>query len=132
MGQEFNTIELSGIIQYGTTNDYFETIKLIQEDGYKIDLIGRFKELVESFPSAQFKVDYYVADERATKDQILEKILDQFYGVISVEFEQHDWQYSSWTKGTDYNTTFSVGGHDMLSELRQHYDRFLIIELKWK
>jgi hypothetical protein len=121
-------ITLSGIIHH-TYDDSFPTIKLIQEDGYKIDLVGRFREAIQSVNNISVQVSYWLADKRCTKNEMTEEWLKKISGFVSAEFERHDYQYSSWTSGTDYNTILRIGNHDLLTELQGRDGKFIIIEL---
>lgn len=125
------TITLSGVIKF-EYSDSWETIKLIQEDGYKIDLVNRFKEAVESFSNSQVQVNYYLSDNPCTKNEMVEGWLKKLVGSIDAGYEANGYAYSSWTSGTDYDTNFSVGGHNLLSELRSESGRSMIIELNFK
>lgn len=60
-----------------------------------------------------------------------EEFLKKLYGAIDADYEKNDYAYSSWTSGTDYDTTLAVGGHNLYSELRNEVDRFIIIELSF-
>jgi len=124
------TIEISGIIENNYT-DNWRTIKLIQEDLYKIDLVSRFKEATESFLNMQVQVSYYLSDSPKTKEEMLEGFLRSIYGSVDVGFEANDYRYSSWTSGTDYDTNLKIGGHDLFSELLNEEGRFLLIILNW-
>lgn len=124
------TITLSGIIKY--EYDTWDKIKLIQEDGYKIDLVSRFQEAIESFGKSEVQVNYWISDKPCTKNEMLEGWLRQLYGAAEAEYQANGYAYSSWTSGTDYDTELSVGGHNLHRELREHGDKFIIIELNFK
>lgn len=125
-----NTIQLSGIISY----EYFtfQTIKLIQQDEYKIDLVSRFREAIESFGMCNCQVSYWLADKRCSKNKMTEELLNKISGSLAANYEKSDYQYSSWTSGTDYDTILKIGGHDLMEELRSQNGRFIIIELNFK
>lgn len=124
------TIELSGIIKF-EHNDNWETIKLVQSDGYKIDLVGRFKEAIESFSNCQFNVGYYLSDSVCTKNDIVEGFLKKLFGSAEASFETDSYHYSSMTYGTDYDTNLKIGGHDLFQELRYEQGKFIILELNF-
>jgi hypothetical protein len=124
-------VELSGIIKK-EWSDNWQTIKLVQEDGYKIDLVGRFKEASESFPNMEIQVGYYLSDNSCTKDQIVEGFLKKIFGSVDASFEANGYYYSSWTSGTDYDTNLKIGGHDLFQELCNEEGRFILIELNFK
>lgn len=124
------TIILSGFIKFDWS-DSWQTIKLIQEDGYKIDLVNRFKEAIESYENEKVQVNYYLSDNACTKNEMVEGWLKKLVGAIDASYEANGYSYSSWTSGTDYDTNFSVGGHNLLSELRSEEGKFMIIELNF-
>lgn len=125
------TVEIEGRIELGWI-DSWETIKLVQEDGYKIDLVGRFKEAIESFPKCDIQVDYYLADNVSTKEEILEGFLKKLYGNVEASYEAIEYAYSSWTAGTDHDTNLTIGGHDLFRELANEDGRFILLELNFK
>ena len=124
-------IELKGIIKYDWP-DNWQTIKLVQEDGYKIDLVGRFKEAIESFPNMEFQVNYYLSNKPCTKEEILEGFLKKLFGAIDASYEANGYYHSSWTSGTEYDTNLTIGGHDLFTELKNEEGKFLFLELNFK
>lgn len=60
---------------------------------------------------------------------MLEGFLRKLYGDISADYESNGYCYSSWSSGTDYDTTLQIGGHDLITELSSEQDSFIIIEL---
>ena len=124
------TIELSGVIGIDW-GDWYQ-IKLIQDDGYKIDLVSRFKEAAESFPNCKVQVNYYLSDAPCTKDEMVEAFLKTLYGHPEAGYTQSSYRYSSWTSGTDYDTNLSIGGHDLARELYNEADKFIILELNFQ
>ena len=122
------TIELSGIIKYSWEDD-FEKIFLVQEDGYKIDLVGRFCEIKNSFPKSSIQVGYYLSNTSKKRDEMVEGFLKTLYGGLSADYERNDYAYSSWTQGTDFNTYLSIGGHSLFYELKEQEGRFVFIEI---
>ena len=125
------TVELKGRIEKGWT-DNWQTIKLVQEDGYKIDIVGRFKEATESFPNMEIQVGYYLSDNVCTKEEILEGFLKKLFGSVDASYEANGYAYSSWTTETDYDTNLTIGGHDLFRELNNEEGRFILIELNFK
>lgn len=124
------TVELKGKIEKVWT-DNWRTIKLVQEDGYKIDLVGRFKEATESFPNMEIQVGYYLSDNVCTKEEILEGFLKKLFGSVDASYEANGYAYSSWTTGTDYDTNLTIGGHDLFRELNNEEGKFILIEINF-
>ena len=75
-------VQLSGIIRF-EENKSFPQIKLIQEGGYKIDLVSRFIEIDESFPKSKIQVNYWLSEEPCTKNEMLENTLRRLFGDIN-------------------------------------------------
>src|SRR5690349_6208376 len=124
------TIELSGIIKKEW--DDWDKIKLVQSDGYKIDLVSRFREAIESYPNKKVQVNYWLSDKPCTKNEMTENFLKKLYGSAEAEYEKNYYRYSSWTSGTDYDTVLSVGGHNLYYELANEDGRFIILELNFQ
>lgn len=125
------TITLTGIIKT-EYNEHFETIKLIQEDGYKIDLVGRFKEAAESYKGLEIQVSYHLSEKVSTKSEMIQSFIKKLHGIVDAGFESSPYEYSEWTTGTDYDTNLMIGGHDLFSELRHQQGKFIIIDLTIK
>lgn len=128
---EKKTITLSGIILIEYSSNW-ESVKLIQENGYKIDLVSRFKEAVDSFGQFGTQVNYYLSDSPCTKNEMTEGWLKKISGAIDADYTTSQYHYSSWTNGTDYDTELTIGGHNLLSELRNAKGKFMIIEMNFK
>lgn len=123
------TIQLSGIIKFEYSD--WDKIKLVQEDGYKIDLVGRFIEATESFPNQKIQVNYWLSDTPKTKEEMIGGVLTQHYGNLSANYDKTEFSYSSYTSGTDYDTNLKVGGHDIYRELREQQGKYIVIELNF-
>jgi len=123
------TIELSGTIKLDWDN--WEKIKLVQDDGYKIDLIGRVKEATESY-STDIQVSYYISSNKITKREMIENHLKKLYGYCDASYESSDYAHSSWTTGTNYDSNLTIGGHNLFKELKSHEGKFILIILNFK
>lgn len=124
-------ITLSGVVLL-KYEESFDRVKLVQEDGYEIDLIMRFQEAVMNYPDHKVRVGYGVADKPCTEDEMQEGFLQHVFGAPKVGYEKHDYRYSSWTSGTDYDTNFQVGGHNMMNELYDKQGKFMILHLEFE
>lgn len=124
------TIEISGWIEIGSGGwSGFDTIKLIQEDGFKIDLVSRIKEFVDSF-GATGQVNYWISDKQITKEDAIDSFLKNLYGNINAEYDKREVWYSTLTGGdTFYDTTLKIGGHDLFKELNGKQGKFMIFEM---
>ena len=110
----------------------FERIKLVQEDGYEIDLILRYEEAVMNYPGSKVKITYGITDAPCTEDEMVEGYLKQVYGAPKAGYEKHDYRYSSWTSGTDYYSNFKVGKHDIAGELYGEKGKFMLLHLEFE
>lgn len=68
-----------GIVATGYVFDHWNTIKLEQPDGYKIDLLLRFREWADSYGS-KVAVKYWITDKPMTKEQAQEGFLRTMLG----------------------------------------------------
>lgn len=131
------TIELSGIINVTDSWDFdkdnnYSKIILIQSDGYRIDLVARIIEMVDSFGETG-QVNYWISDKPKTKDEMVEGFLKKLYGHIEAKYDS-DWHYYSTLTGgnMEYDTELKIGGHNLYNELQDKEGMFLIIELSFK
>lgn len=127
-----NTITLTGIISREYCDDSFYKIKLKQQDGFKIDLVGRFIEVLDSFRGSEIQVSYYLSSTPCTKNDLVAQILHNISGGLKAEYDKNEYSYSSWTQGTDYDTYLQVGGHDLYEELSSEEGKFIILEINIK
>lgn len=121
---------LTGVISVENTYPY-NFVLVEQEDGYKIDLISRVKEMCMNYPLRKISFSYYISDNPVSENEMLESFLKKISGSVEAEFTSEEYSYSSWTKGVDYNTTFSIGGHDLYSELCSKAGKYIIIKIKF-
>lgn len=72
-------------------------------------------------------VQYWITDQKCTRDEAQEQFLKKLYGSADVEFESH---YSDITGYLWTDENICIGGHDLLSELTSNLDKWLILEIK--
>lgn len=125
------TIELSGFIKIESC-DPWTRIKLVQEDGYKIDLINRVQEAIENYPKHSIQVSYYLSNKACTINEMIEGWLRKLSGSVKIGYDKNEYSYSSWTSGVDYDTEFIVGKHNIYRELICEQGKFIIIQLNFK
>lgn len=124
------TLELSGFIKI--EYDKWSKIMLVQDDGLKIDLMGRIIEMVNSFGTTG-QVNYWLGFNKITKDEAFEKFLEKLYGHVSAEYESNSYYYSTLTGGgVEYDCELTIGGHNLYRELSGKEGMYLIIELAFK
>ena len=58
------------------------------------------------------------------------KLILSYSGGMVAEFDKNDYCYSSWTSGTDYDTNFSIGNHNLFNELCGSEGKYLIFKIK--
>ena len=124
-------VEFTGTINFDYSEDW-TTIKLVQPDGYKLDLVSRFREVSESYIGKSFQVNYYLSNTPCTKVEMVEGWLKKISGAIEADYETNSYNYSSWTHGTDYDTVLKIGNHNLFSELSDSEGKFIIIEVNIK
>ena len=122
-------IEYTGQIEILQDISHY-TVKLIQEDGYKIDLLLRFKELAESYPNSKFQISYFITDKRLSKSQALRQYYKNLLGnEIHAKYRTTQVQYSSTSVDEIYTTSLKIGGHDLYKELVQYKKKYLILKI---
>ncbi len=122
-------ITLSGTITYGYSFDNWNSLKLKQEDGYLIDLISRFNEIVNSFGKTM-DIKYYLAHQLTTKEEIKENWLKSIFGDVTAEYQSNEYNYSEYTQGVDYDSELMISGHNLHNELRLHEGKYIILEIQ--
>lgn len=122
---------LSGIIELGDWCDYWRSIKLVQSDGYKLDLIARIIEAKASFGYGNVQLNYYISDAPNDRGKIIENTILNYSGAINGSFEANEYRYSSWTSGTDYDTELKIGRHNLYNELISEVGKFIHIEINF-
>ena len=126
------TVELSGVIKFdkGDFSD-FDKIKLVQKDGYKIDLVSRVAEMIDSFGSTG-QVNYWISDKPKTKEQMIKGFLQQLYGSVEAKYEKNYHYYSTLTGGdTYYDTELTIGGHNLHNELLEKEGMYIVIDFSF-
>lgn len=105
----------------------WHTVKLEQPNGYKIDLISRVIECIDSYPNKKIQLSYYISDNECTLDEAIEGHLNFVMGNITADYETNHYSYSEYTSGTDYDSILQIDSHNLLNELYAHIDKHLII-----
>lgn len=124
-----NTLRLSGTIKY--QYDDWDRLILIQEDGYKIDLISRLRELLLNTKTDEVQINYHLSDRPMTLIEAKENHIKRISGALESDYEANSYSFSSLTSGTDYDTTLEVGGHSLYRELKSEEHRFVIFEVNY-
>lgn len=123
------TLVLSGFID--THWDYWTKLKLVQHDGFKIDVVGRIQEAKESWNSSKVNISYHISDLELTKQQLTELSVLRYSGALTAEYEANEYAYSEYTHGTDYDTLFKVGNHDLYKTLLEKRGKYLHLEIEF-
>ena len=121
------TKTIRGFIKRGYNNG-FNPIDIIQEDGYKINLINYFDELIYNYGN-KVTIRYWTAANRQTDDNIKKGVIYTVSGRIDAKFDKEDYQYSEYTSGTDYNSILNIGNHNLYRELLEKEDKYLLLEI---
>ena len=122
-------IELSGKISWDNGGSYFDKIKLIQPDEYKIDLVGRLNEAIGSYTGTTFGIRYYISDKPCSLLEASVWFLRQMIGDMEADYSAEEYNYSEHTNGVNYNTSLKVCGHDLFSELCKKLGKYLCLEI---
>lgn len=69
---------------------------------------------------------YWITDQKCTRDEAVEEFVKRLHGCAECKFVSH---YSEITGYLWTDEEINIGGHDLLSELSSHVDKFLILEV---
>ena len=120
---------LCGTIKRGQCMDWrYDTIKLVQPNGYEIDLLLRFIEWAGCH-DGKASVRYWVTDKPTRFDDAQAGFLKTLYGNVDADCEASEYSYSEYTSGVDYDSELKIGGHDLLAELQGREGQWLWIEI---
>lgn len=111
--------------------DDWNRIILIQEDGYKIDLVAKMKEVLLNAETDEVQINYHLSDDPMPLQQAKEELIKRISGSLEADYEASGYAYSSWTIGTNYDTILKVNGHSLYNELRGEENRFVIFEINF-
>jgi len=84
------------------------------------------KEFEECLKGRQVSVRYWVSAKEKSKDQIKEDALRRILGFVDAKYDD------IYTESTGYLWTtedLSIGGHDVIKELRSHAGKFVYLEV---
>lgn len=107
--------------------DEWSTIKIGEYDLFK--KIRAISELYET----DVQISYYTAKSEQPKNKMMEGYLKKLFGAVEAEQRAEEYCYSEMTYGTDYEVDFTVGGHCLFQELKEHENKYIamIIRIKY-
>lgn len=123
--------EFSGKIRSGKVFSHWDTIVLTQSNGYEVDLLLRLEELNNQlendnpFKSNRFSISYWISKTPKTAEELLEYNVLAAEGFLGIDFEAHEIVYSEYTRDMEYETDFTIGGHNLLKELEKNVGSYL-------
>lgn len=120
-------IILKGKIEL-TYSDFYESIKLVQDNGYKIDLVSRFREYVDSYRCTYIEVFYYISYREYTYRKLIDSFSKKIHGYVDASYEKIS--FSNHTYEDEYETTLKIGEHDFFKELSNNEGKFIFIQIK--
>lgn len=123
-------LKLQGKISTTYSGSY-DTIGLVQEDGYVINLNARLIELSELNAPNGLQINYHITDKLMSESELKELAILTLTGGIYAEFEKYEYRYSSWTTDVSYVTTLKVGNHDLYNELRSEDGKYVFFEINY-
>jgi len=118
--------EFSGKISLGNVFVHWDTILLEQSSGYKVDLLLRLEELSNNF-EGKVSISYWISKTPKTAEELLEYNILAAEGFVNIDFDAREIVYSEYTKDMEYETDFSVGGHNLLKELQKNVGSYLYL-----
>lgn len=115
--------EFSGKIKSNRVFTNWDSISLEQSNGYNLDLILRLEELSNNYD--KFSISYWISKTPKTAEELLEYNILAAEGFLSIDFEAREIVYSEYTRDMEYETDFSIGGHNLLKELEKNTGSYL-------
>lgn len=70
---------------------------------------------------------YWVSDKPCTREEVIDATIPTVMGIGEVKFRSH---YSEYTGYLWTDEELKIGGHDLLSELKSHVGKWLILDLE--
>lgn len=122
-------ITLSGKIKFKSI-DGFVHILLIEKDEFIIDLVSRVNEIKMSFPNKKIQINYWLANDFCTKNQMIMSFLEKICGKdIEAGFEDNGCMGSEWTGWMESkDTVLTFGNHSFFYELQDKEGKYIIID----
>lgn len=125
------TIEFKGRIEYIDS----EGTRINIVDGENtIDLVDELESAINEYGN-EVQVNYWITEKPCTKDEMIEGVLKNIYGVAEAENENYytgSWTYGSSSYGDYENRArLKIGGHDLCDELSDANGEFIIIEFNF-
>lgn len=118
-------MELGGVCETTYGDDGYTHYKLVQPDGYKIDLVARVSEIAE-FMGGKMAASWWIGDTPKTKDELIEGFLGHVYGSVDSRNWSEEYHYSSYTHGSYSHEECKVGGHSLLEGFED--GKFMLLE----
>lgn len=105
--------------------------KLLQGNEWDEIYIGdeSLTDFAEQIDGCVVKLKYYLSDKEINKETAAEMFLCSFYEG-KAEVDNTYMSGSSWTGVYAKNDDFSVGGHDIISELSSHLGKYCYLIVK--
>lgn len=80
----------------------------------------------DDFEDKQVTVRYWTSDEEKTKDELQEGVLRKLFGNIDADYGD---RYSETTGYLWTNEDISIGGHNLLEEIRSYVGKYIHLEV---
>ena len=113
--------EVSGYLQYDEEHcEYFTLV----DEGKEVNITEIFKSINLLYNNPDISISYYVCDKKESHENIKTNYTHLILGgEVTAEMSSSSYYYSEYTHGTDYNNTLDVGGHNLISDLCDIYNR---------
>jgi hypothetical protein len=123
-----NVIRMSGRLSLEYFGGYHK-LKVIDDGGFKVDVIGRILEFYENYPNCKFRVEYYVSDESVgveEKECVKSKTV---VGYMEVGYEKNEYEVDECRTDVDYECILKVGKCDIYRDLIICNGKYVSIEV---
>lgn len=113
--------EFSGYLQYD--EEHYQYFTLVDECKV-INITEIFKSINLLYNNPDISISYYVCNKKESHDDIKANYTHLLLGgEITAEMSSSEYYYSEYTHGTDYYNTLDIGGHNLISDLCDIYNR---------
>jgi hypothetical protein len=110
---------VEGFLHLKENHEYADVLFLETESGTE-----PLAELLEDLHNEMVTIRYYISNEKVTHEEAEEKFLQVLFGKLDAVYAMH---YSECTGYLWTTENLTVGGHDLLTELVNYTNRYLIL-----
>jgi len=132
MAVEMSKFIIKGQLDFGRVSNFDRIIIVHPKSKWRMDLLGRLQELQLNARDNKIQFNYTISDTLLTDIELQENLIKKLAGCLDTDFSTYETGYSEYTSCTEYVSTLSIGGHDLMKELRNSKGKYIHIEVYYK